>query len=609
MGTMLDNARLEACLQEVSEAGTAGKLTAGAVVNLTRWLQEPQYAEYQPALAEMIEQDEFMELDALYWEVIAFGTGGRRGPMAALGSATINPRTIAESAHGLATYLRQSGEWNSGKAVIAYDTRNQSDVFARLTAQVLAAHGMTVYFYPQPRSTPALSFSVRHLGCDLGVMITASHNPPADNGFKAYWNTGGQVLPPHDKGIVDCVYDAGNIPLVDFEEAVLAGKIVLLEASLDEAYFRAVLAMSLTDCRKLDAIYTPLHGVGETVCYEVLQRAGFLGVQILECQRNQDGNFPNVDQHMPNPERFAVFQEAIEEAERTRAGLILASDPDADRLGVCVRNSAGNFVHLTGNQIGTLILDYILRKRAAAGTLSPEHFVVETMVTTPLIGELARAHELRVIDDLLVGFKYIGEAIDQHGPDLFVFGAEESLGFLAGTYARDKDAGIAAMYLCEAAAELAQQRQTLLDRLEEIYQEHGFYLEGQISQVCMGASGKAQINALMEAFRDEPPLELAGIPLNRVRDYGTHEIRGLPDNQKIADLPNPQGNLLFLESASGPTTIRVAVRPSGTEPKIKFYVFLTSQLNGASLSEVRELSEQRYARLQADLNSWIQQHL
>lgn len=608
---MLDNARLEACLRQVSQAGAAGKLTAGSVENLTRWLQEPQYAEYQPALAEMIDQGEFMELDSLFWEVIAFGTGGRRGPMAALGSATINPRTIAESAHGLATYLRQSGEWNSGKAAIAYDTRNLSDQFARLTAQVLAAHGMTVYFYPKARSTPALSFTVRHLGCDLGVMITASHNPPADNGFKAYWNTGGQVLPPHDKGIVDCVYDAGDIPLVDFDEAVQSGKIVLLDESLDEAYFQAVLAMSLTSHRELDAIYTPLHGVGETVCYEVLQRAGFQRVKILESQRKQDGNFPNVDQHMPNPERFEVFLEGIDEANRTDAGLILASDPDADRLGVCVRNSAGSFVHLIGNQIGTLILDYILRQRQAAGTLSPDHFVVETMVTTPLIGQLARAYGLRVVDDLLVGFKYIGEAIDKLGPDRFVFGAEESLGFLAGTYARDKDAGIAALYLCEAAAELAQQRLTLLDRLDDIYREHGFYREGQISQVCMGASGKAQINALMEAFRNEPPLELAGIPLNQVRDYGTHEIRSLPENQKVADLPQPQGNLLFLESdsAASSTAIRIAVRPSGTEPKIKFYVFLTSQLNGTSLSEVRELSEQRYKQLQADMHAWIQQHL
>ncbi len=601
--------RVEKCLQSVTQAARQGQLTAGAVTNLTRWLSEPHYARYHEGLCGMIEAEQFNELDSLFWEVIAFGTGGRRGPMAEFGSATINPRTIAESAHGLATYLKRSGEWKSGKAVVACDTRNGSREFARLTASVFAAHGMTVYFFPQARSTPELSFAVRHLGCDTGVMITASHNPPADNGFKAYWNTGGQVLPPHDKGIVDCVYDAGEIPQADFDQSIESSSIRLLGPELDEAYHQAVLAMSLSDERRLEAIYTPLHGVGETVCYQVLQQAGFHGVKILECQREQNGNFPNVDQHMPNPERFEVFREAIAEANKTGAGLLLASDPDADRLGVCVRNRAGDFVHLTGNQIGTLILDYILRRRQAAGTLSRDHFVVETMVTTPLIGELARDYGLKVIDDLLVGFKYIGEAMDLNGPDRFVFGAEESLGFLAGTYARDKDAGIAALYLCESAAELGQQGKSLLDRLDELYVEFGFFLEGQKSQVCTGSSGKAQINALMQAFRGSPPTALAGIPLQQVRDYGTHEIRGLPDNRKTSDLPKPRGDLLFLESMPGSTTARIAVRPSGTEPKIKFYIFVRSQLNGAGLEATKTQTQLHYQKIQTDLMTWIETQL
>lgn len=605
----MTEARIKECLQAIQQAESQGDLTAGAVQNLGRWLTEPQYAAYQSDICDVVEQGDFAKLDGLFWEVIAFGTGGRRGPMADFGSATINPRTIAESAHGLVTYLKRSGEEKSSSAVVACDTRNNSVEFAQLTASVLAANGLKVYFYEKPRSTPQLSFSVRHLNCDVGVMISASHNPPADNGFKAYWNTGGQVLPPHDKGIVDCVYDAGEIPRVDFETAKQEGKIVVLGPELDDAYHQAVLAMSLSDQRELNAIYTPLHGVGETACYNVLQKAGFDGIQILESQRAQDGNFPNVDKHMPNPERFEVFQQAIELANKSQAGLILASDPDADRLGVCVRGADGEFVHLTGNQIGSLILDYILQKRKGVGTLSDDHFVVETMVTTPLIAALSRAAGVRIVDDLLVGFKYIGEAMDKYGPDKFVFGAEESLGFLAGQYARDKDAGIASLYLCEAAAELHRDGKTLLDRLDEMYTQFGYYLEGQKSQVCTGSSGKAQIDALMQAFRVAPPLELGGCVMAQVRDYGDHELRSLPGNDRVCEIAAPRGNLLFFESTPDSSNVRVAVRPSGTEPKIKFYMFVSSRVGEQDLNKVKAETKKMYQSVQDDLMQWVNARL
>ena len=597
------------CKTIVKNAAAAKLLTDGAAKNIKRWLSEPQYSEYVEPIRELIEAEQFGKLDALFWEVIAFGTGGRRGPMADFGSATINPRTIAESAHGLATYLKLAGINGSNQAVVTCDSRNRSMEFARLTACVFAAHGLKVYFFPEPRSTPELSFSVRHLNCDIGVMISASHNPPEDNGFKAYWNTGGQVLPPHDKGIVDCVYDAGEIPTIDFEAGVQSGSIEILDQQIDEAYHAAVLEMSLSSERELTAIYTPLHGVGETACFQILKKAGFDGVQILEAQRAPNGDFPNVDQHMPNPERTEVFKESIEKAKQVDASLILASDPDADRLGVCVRNQSGQFVHLTGNEIGSLIVDYILRKRSENGTLSPEHFVVETLVTTPLIGAISQAHNVKCVDDLLVGFKYIGEAMDAGGPEKFVFGAEESLGFLAGTYARDKDAGIASLYICEAAAELQQQGKSLLDRLDELYKEHGYFLEGQKSQVCTGSSGKAQINALMHAFRVSPPTVLGGIPLNSVRDFERHQIRGLPDNLEISDLPAPSGNLLFFEAATETKSVRIAVRPSGTEPKIKFYLFVSSKVGERFLDNVKEETKSVYQAVQADLMKWIEVQL
>ena len=601
-----------ATLDRINEAARDGSLSAGALENVTRWLTEPQYAEYVESISALADAGEWGTLDRLFWEVIPFGTGGRRGLMADFGSATINARTIAESAHGLATYLKslaskEGPSANPGKAVVAHDTRNRSQEFARLTATTLAAHGLQVYLFESFRSTPALSFAVRHLNCDVGVMLTASHNPPSDNGFKAYWSSGGQVLPPHDKGIIDCVYEAGEIPTVDYDAAVGDGRIRLIGQEVDEAFWQAVLEMSLSDARELPGLYSPLHGVGETVCYEVLQRAGFEGIAIYEPHREPDGNFPHVADHFPNPERTVVFDPLIAHATEQGQDVILASDPDADRLGVCVKGADGQFVHITGNQIGTLIADYILRKRSARGDLSPQHFVVETLVTTPLIGAIATSCGVRVIDDLLVGFKYIGQTIDAEGPDQFVFGTEESLGYLAGTYARDKDAGVAALYLAECAAELRQQGKTLLDRLEELYVEHGYYFEGQMSKVCEGAEGNRQIGQLMTAFRAAPPMELAGLPLASVRDYGEHEIRSLPTNEKSADLPQPDGNLLIFETEpTDGVTVRIAVRPSGTEPKIKFYLFARADVASAdALSSVRERTLVIVERVQQSLSDWI----
>lgn len=587
-----------------------GQLTKSSLGNLKRWLTEPQYEPYKQSIIDLIEAKNFEELDSLFWEVIAFGTGGRRGRMAEFGSATINERTIAESAHGLVAYFKQTSGGTGGKAVVTSDTRNRSHEFAQITASVFAGHGLKVYFFEAFRSTPELSFAVRHLGCDIGVMISASHNPPSDNGFKAYWNTGGQVLAPHDAGIIKCVYEAGEIPMADFDKAVADGQIEVIGKEIDETYINTVAELSLSDERDFPAIFSPLHGVGETSCYEVLKKVGFEGVEIFEPQRKPDGNFPNVADNFPNPERPAVFDPAIQHAKTSGAELILASDPDADRLGVVVKSSDGEFVHITGNQIGTLLADYVLQKRAASNSLSADHFVVETLVTTPLIGKIAKAHGVKIIDDLLVGFKYIGEAMDKNGPDKFVFGAEESLGYLAGEYARDKDAAIAALYFMEHAAELKKQGKTLLDRLDELYVEHGYFLESQHSEVCTGPSGKAQIQALIKAMRTNPPASIGGITLAQVSDYGTHEVRSLPDNAKSADLPEPQGEVIIFDSAPAVCQIRMAVRPSGTEPKIKFYFFASSEVSDASaLEDVKAATAKSLDGFKAGLSDWIQNEL
>jgi len=605
MTTTLDDATLSTTVEAIDAAGRSGRLTTDSMNNIKRWLTQPPFRKYAPRIVELVREEQFDTLDSLFWEVIPFGTGGRRGTMAELGSATINERTIAESAHGLAVYLKQARGSAGGRVVIARDTRNRSDEFARLTATTLAAHGLKVFCFESPRATPELSFAVRHLGCDAGVMISASHNPPSDNGFKAYWATGGQVLPPHDVGIIQCVNEAGDIPTADFNAAVEAGQIELLGEEIDGAYISQVTALSLSEARDVRAVFTPLHGVGETSTFRILQEAGFDGVTMFEPHRAPDGNFPNVPDHLPNPERPEVFQPAFEEARRQDADVILATDPDADRIGAMVRTDTGEYEYLSGNRIGALLTDYVVRKRKQAGTLSPAHYVVETLVTTPLIADIARSHNVRAIDDLLVGFKYIAETMDREGPERFVFGAEESLGYLAGQYARDKDAAVGALYLLEAAAELRAEGKTLWHRLDELFLQHGYYLEGQQSKVCTGPQGKQQIDSIMQAFRQTPPQAFCGIPLVEVRDYREQEVRTLPDNVKTDDLSEPSGNLLFFASQPGEREYRIAVRPSGTEPKIKFYFFVKQTCDAAArLPEVKRDSSEFLRTLQNELLEW-----
>lgn len=594
----------------IQSAIAAGRLSPTAAENLNCWLTQSQYAQYVPRIQQLVDEEQFEQLDTMFWEVIAFGTGGRRGLMGELGCATINERTIAESAHGLAAYLRNTKGEPGGRAVVACDSRIRSDEFARLTASIFAAHGLHVFFFESNRSTPELSFAVRHLGCDIGAMISASHNPPSDNGFKAYWSTGGQVLAPHDKGIIECVYEAGEIPTVDFDDAVADETIEIIGEALDRAYLDAVQSLSLSSAREIPVLYSPLHGVGETSVYRLLQEAGFDGVEIYEPQRAPDGRFPNVPDQLPNPERTEVFTPLIAHAKESGAALVIASDPDADRLGVAGRDQNGEFVHLSGNRVGGLMTDYVLRKRAEQGTLTPEHYIVETLVTTPLMAVIARAHQVRVINNLLVGFKFIGQAMDQEGPDKFIFGAEESLGYLAGEYCRDKDAAIGALYLLELAAELRSEGKTLLDRLDELYLEHGYFAESQQSFVCKGSRGKEQIDGLMRTFREQPPQELAEIQLVSVRDYKRHEIRSIPANEKMNDVPAPDGDLLIFDSAAGDINMSLGARPSGTEPKIKFYFFAHSKCEQAGkLAEVRKHTDSMMSDFQQALSNWVDETL
>jgi phosphoglucomutase len=605
MANTANTSELQQTVARVDEAASKGSLSAGAATNLKAWLTKPAYGNYRGQLVAMVRDGKFADLDGLFWEVIPFGTGGRRGRMSDFGSATINARTIAESAHGMAVYLKQVKGKPGGRAVIAHDTRNRSVEFARITATTFAAHGLSVFLFDGFRSTPALSFAVRHLGCDIGVMITASHNPPSDNGFKAYWTSGAQVLPPHDQGIIDCVAKAEEIPTVDYDQAVRDGSIKLIGEEVDRAFAAAVVENSLSGARDIRAVYTPLHGVGETSLYRSVCEAGFKQVEVFEPQRKPDGNFTNVPKQLPNPELPSALQPAVDYARKTGADLVLASDPDADRLGVAVRGADGSLVDLTGNQVAGLLVDFVLHKRKEQGPLSPDHFVTTTLVSTPLFGTIGRKHGVTVVDDLLVGFKYIAQTMDARGADKFVFGAEESLGYLTGTYCRDKDASVAALYVLELAAELKREGKTLLDGLDQLYGTFGYFLEGQRSHTSQGAQGKEQIDAIMQAFRTSPPQTLGKVRIEKVRDYRDQVVRNVAGT-KIGDLKTTKGDLLFLDSADGPIQFSIAARPSGTEPKIKFYFFARSAPQAsASLADIKSKTAAGMQDFQDSLMAWV----
>lgn len=613
-----------ALIQSLAERGL---LTDETPRNVKQWLSDSCYSAYHERILELLggDDDAVRKLNEMFWTTIPFGTGGRRGVMGEMGPATINARTIAESAYGLARYMQQQSGTTGGTAVIAHDTRHNSQKFARITATTMAALGLKVYeFGPHARtvdavgadqagafthrSTPLLSFAVRHLQCDIGAMISASHNPPSDNGFKAYWNTGAQVVAPHDTGIIDCVNAAREIPVLDYEQAVADGQIVVLDDSVDSAFAEAILRLSLSPCRDIKAVFSPLHGVGETSAYDVAARAGFADVTIFEDHRLPDGGFPNVADQFPNPERVEVFESIIEAEAETDSDLILATDPDADRVALAVRSSDGSFVNLTGNQIGALLCDYVCRQRKAAGTLNAQSFVVETLVTTQLTACIARSYGCRAITDLLVGFKYIAEIMDEEGPENFVFATEESIGYLAGEYARDKDASIATLYLLELAAELRQEGRTLLDRLDELYAQHGVHAESQTSIYCKGSAGLQQIKELMQAFRSAPPGSLGGLPVEVIRDYSTLEERRA-DGELIRTLERPQGNLVFLDSAADSgAKLSIAARPSGTEPKIKFYLFAQED-PGMDLTTAKQSAAERLQQASRDVDAWVGQVL
>jgi phosphomannomutase len=599
--------QLEDTLAKLDKADASGQVSVTAVANIRKWLTEPRYGEYAAEVAKHVEAGKWKELDDVFWTVIPFGTGGRRGRMYPFGCNAINERTIGESAQGLAEYVRSQGsgarsqEWS---CAIAYDTRHNSRKFAELCASIMVANGFRVYFLDDFRSTPELSFLVRYKRCDCGIMVTASHNPPSDNAVKVYWSSGGQVIPPHDKAIVERVMNVDEIKRADYRDAVASGQIVRCKEEIDCEFIKNVAEQGTPGPRELKIIYSPLHGVGEFAAVPALAADGFQEVEIYASHRQPDGDFPNVPGHVSNPENAAVFDAIIARAMEADADLVLATDPDCDRMGCAAplsRTRGAKWSAFTGNQLSALLTDYVCETRKKAGKLTKEHFVVTTLVTTPLVRRIATSYGINTRDNVHVGFKWIAEQIDAGGADKFLFGTEESHGFLIGQYVRDKDGAAACMLMAELAAQMKAAGKTVHDRLESLYWQHGYHGDRQVNLFMAGSAGMARMQSLMKTLRSAPPKSLGGISVKQLRDYSSLTVTS--QDGASHPLQAPAGNMVILDLAEEGHF--VAVRPSGTEPKVKFYLFtFTAPEQLHLLDSAREEANVRLGQIEADLRKF-----
>lgn len=586
---MSDFARVESLLR--------GHVSAEALTNLQRWLTDEAFAEFRPAILAEIERENWTELEDCFYTTIPFGTGGRRGPRG-LGPNRINRRTIAESAKGLANWVSKQGKEAQRRGiVIACDTRIASPEFAEVSAQVIAASGVQVYLFESFRPTPELSFAVRYLNAQAGVVISASHNPPSDNGFKAYGPDGAQVVPPDDKAIMEEVQNVsvGAIRLMDLEEGKRTGIIRIIGAEVDAAYQDALTRVTLTTSRHARIVFTPLHGTGGVTVLPALERAGFRDVYVVQEQNFPDGNFPNVENHKPNPEELPAMKLATALAEQVDADIALATDPDADRLGVVAKRKTQDarrkteWLPMTGNQVGSILCYFILNELHQQGRLPSDGVIVKTAVTTDLLNRIADHFGVGRISELLVGFKYIGCVIRHlDNPDRFLFGTEESLGYLSRPHARDKDGINAALLVAEAAARLKEDGKDLWWLLHHIYRRFGYFSEHLENYVRPGKTGQMEIAAMMRRLREHPPQELASLKVVEIVDRLTNEVRDPsgkvirpfepikdPKTGKVIEqLTSAKDNLLIFHLAGNGIADggKVAVRPSGTEPKCKFYI-------------------------------------
>jgi phosphoglucomutase len=538
------------------------------------WLEGP----YDTATKETIRQlqaSQPEELADAFYRNLEFGTGGLRGIMG-VGTNRINQYTIGMATQGFSNYLNSTYAGIPISVAIAHDSRNNSRFFAETTAAVFAANGIKVYLFESLRPTPELSFAIRRLQCQAGVVCTASHNPKEYNGYKAYWNDGGQLVPPHDVNVIREVEAIQSIADVKFTGG--EHHIQLIGREMDEEYIQMVKSLSvypevISAQHDLTIVYTPIHGTGIKLVPEVLQQYGFTNIHVVDEQSTPDGNFPTV--HYPNPEESETMQIGLEKARTLDADILLGTDPDADRVGIGVKDNQGNWILMNGNQTAVLAFSYMMEARKAKGIATPDDMVITTIVTTEMINRVAERNGVDCYN-VLTGFKWIAEKIKElEGKKNYVIGGEESFGLMIGSLIRDKDAVSAVALLCEMAAYEKSKGRSLFDKLIELYIDYGFYYESLISITKKGMNGQKEIADMMENYRQQPPKELAGARVVQLLDYQLQKSTNLltGEQQPIA---LPKSNVLQFITADGS---KISARPSGTEPKIKFYFSVNAPLS------------------------------
>jgi phosphoglucomutase len=563
------------------------------------WLDSNIDQEAKDDIQQMLDADDQTELIDSFYKDLEFGTGGLRGIMG-IGSNRMNKYTVGKATQGLSNYLLKAFPNQEISVAIAHDSRNNSDYFADITASVFSANGIKVYFFTELRPTPELSFAIRELGCQSGVVLTASHNPKEYNGYKAYWDDGAQVTPPHDGNTIEEVNKIASIDDVKFDKN--PDLIVNIGKEIDDKYLDEIKKLSLSPDiiqkqKDLKIVFSPIHGTGITLVPEVLKKFGFTNVHVVEEQATPDGNFPTVV--YPNPEESEAMNLALKLAEELDADLIMATDPDSDRVGMGAKNNQGKFQLINGNQAASMLIYYMLKMWSDKGKLDGNQFVIKTIVTTDLIIDIARKFNLDYYETL-TGFKFIAAVIKQlEGKKKFIVGGEESYGYLVGDFVRDKDAISSCAMLAEMAAWAKENGMSVFDLLAEIYKEFGFYKESLISITRKGKSGAEEIQQMMKELRANPPKTIQGSTVTKLYDYQSSEVTDIATGEK-EKLNFPKSNVLQFTTEDG---TKVSARPSGTEPKIKFYFSVKAPLENVNdFNKIESQLDDKIEKIIEELN-------
>ncbi len=549
---------------------------------INEWLTPTFDSQTQESIKSLLENNQ-SEIEESFYKDLEFGTGGMRGVMG-VGTNRINKYTLGKSTQGLSNYLKDHFSGEEIKAVIAYDCRNNSDTLARTVAEVFAANGIKVFLFSSLRTTPELSFAVKHLNCHCGIVLTASHNPPEYNGYKVYWNDGGQLVPPHDSAIVNTI---NNLKYSDINFKADESLIELIDEEVDKPFIDACVengSIVATQVAKdnLKIVFTPLHGTSITAIPQTLEQAGFKNVHIVAEQAEPDGNFPTVKS--PNPEETEALAMATELAKKVGADILIGTDPDSDRLGIAVRDNNNELVLLNGNQTMVVMIGFLLEQIKKGAGFRGNEFIASTIVSTPMLRTIATSYNVKY-KEVLTGFKWIAKLVKDYPELNFIGGGEESYGFMVGDFVRDKDAVTSTLLACEIAAYTKANGSSFFNLLQELYKEHGYFKEHLVSLVKKGISGAEEIKQKMIDLRENPLTEINGSKVILIEDFASSQATNLKNNSK-SQLDLPKANVLIYSTEDG---TKIAARPSGTEPKIKFYISVQSDINeGGSLAEIEK---------------------